>query len=359
MFPRRKTHPVKVGNVFVGGAADIAIQSMTKTDTWNIDATVAQIHELEKAGCHIIRCAVPQEKDARALKHIKEQINIPLVADIHFSFKLALIALESGVDKLRLNPGNIGGREKVQTVVKAAKERGVPIRIGVNSGSLEKELLEKYGKPTPEAIVESAMTHVRILEDLDFHDIIISLKSTELPITLASYKLMSTMVEYPFHIGLTESGLPRTGSIKSAAAMGALLADGIGDTMRISLTTDPVEEIRVAQDILKAFELKKDGVDLIACPTCGRCEIEMIPLTEEIEKRIREIKTPLKVAVMGCVVNGPGEAKEADVGLAGGGGVGLIFRKGQIVKKVPEKDMLEALLEEIYKAEAEMRSKDA
>lgn len=347
MIPRRKTLQVKAGNVLIGGDAPISVQSMTKTHTSDIKATVAQILKLEQEGCQIIRSAVKDEKDAAALKEIKKAVSIPLVADIHFDHKLALMALEAGVDKLRINPGNIGSEDKVRAVVSAAKERKVPIRIGVNSGSLQKEILQKYGHPTAEALVESALTHVAILEKLDFNDIVISIKSTDVPRTIEAYKLLSSKVDYPLHIGITEAGTVKTGSIKSAVGIGSLLSQGIGDTIRVSLTADPIEEVRLAYQILKALGLYSKGVEIVSCPTCGRLEYDMEKVVDEIEKNTRHIEVPLKIAIMGCVVNGPGEAAEADLGLAGGKGQGIIFKKGEIIKKVAEKDMAKELLKEI------------
>ena len=320
---------------------------MTKTNTSDIDATVKHIHDLENAGCQIIRCAVPDEKAAYALGEIKKQINIPLVADIHFNHKLALIAAEMGVDKLRINPGNIGSLDRVKAVVAAAKERKIPIRIGVNSGSLEKEIKRKYKHVTAEALVLSALNNVKMLEKLKFFDIAISIKATSVPVTILAYHMLAKKVNYPLHIGITESGVPRIGIVRSAVGIGALLAEGIGDTLRVSLTGDPVEEVRVGYEILKSLELVSHGISIISCPTCGRCGIDLEAVASEVEEKTRQIKQPLKVAIMGCEVNGPGEAADADVGLAGGNGVGLIFREGKIVRKVPESEMVKALLDEI------------
>jgi (E)-4-hydroxy-3-methylbut-2-enyl-diphosphate synthase len=344
---RNKTKKIRVGSVEVGGKAPISVQSMTKTDTSDIDATVKQIKELEKAGCQIIRCAVPDEKSAYALGEIKKQINIPLVADIHFNHRFALIAARMGVDKLRINPGNIGSLDNVKAVVSAAKERKIPIRIGVNSGSLEKDIKAKFKHATAEALVQSALKNIRMLEKLKFYDIAVSIKATSVPVTISAYKLLAKKVNYPLHIGITESGIPRTGIVRSAVGIGALLAAGIGDTLRVSLTGDPVEEVRVGYEILKSLELISRGVTVISCPTCGRCNIDLEAVANEIEEKTRHIKKPLKIAIMGCEVNGPGEAADADVGLAGGNGVGLIFREGKIVRKVPESDMVKALLDEI------------
>ncbi|MFH1007797.1 MAG: flavodoxin-dependent (E)-4-hydroxy-3-methylbut-2-enyl-diphosphate synthase [Candidatus Latescibacterota bacterium] len=350
MNHRQGTRQILVGNVPVGGGAPVSVQSMTNTDTRDVAATVGQIQALERAGCEMIRVAVPDETAAAALSEIKRAISIPLVADIHFSARLALAAIEAGVDKLRINPGNIGGREKVERVVRAAQERGIPIRVGVNAGSLEKDLLEKYGSPSAEAMVESALGHVRILEALGFEDIVISLKSSDIPLSLAAYRLISEKVTYPLHVGITEAGTMGTGTIRSAAGIGAILGDGIGDTIRVSLTADPVEEIRVGFEILKALSLRQRGPTIISCPTCGRTEINLIPLAEEVERALREVKEPIRVAVMGCAVNGPGEAREADFGIAGGRGVGVVFRRGEIVRKVKEEALLEALLGEIREA---------
>lgn len=346
---RRKTRVVKIGNVLVGGDNPIAIQSMCNTKTSDVEATVKQILELEDAGCEIIRVAVPDMEAAEAISEIKKQIHIPLVADIHFDYRLALKAIENGVDKLRINPGNIGGEDRVKAVVEAAKAKGIPIRIGVNSGSLEKEILEKYGEVTPEGLVESAMGHVRILEKLDFYDIVISIKASNVPFSLATYSLLSKEVDYPIHLGITESGTEWSGTIKSATGIGAILAMGIGDTIRVSLTGDPVEEVKVAKAILKSMGLRKFGIEFVSCPTCGRTCIDLIGLANKVEQRCKDIDKDIKVAVMGCAVNGPGEAREADIGIAGGNGYGLIFRKGEILKKLPESELLDALMEEIEK----------
>lgn len=349
MFLRNQTRPVKVGNLTIGGGAPVSIQSMANTDTRDVAATVRQIQSLQAAGCEIIRVAVPDEQAAQALAEIRRQISIPLVADIHFDYRLAIIALNAGVDKLRINPGNIGGQLRVREVVAAAKDRRVPIRIGVNSGSVEKELLKKYGGPTPEALVESAFNHVRILEDLNYPEIVVSLKSSDVPSTLAAYRLFAEKAPYPLHLGVTEAGIPTTGTIRSAVGIGALLAMGIGDTLRVSLTADPAEEVRVGWEIVKALDLRRRGPTLISCPTCGRTGIDLIAMASEVEKRLQAIAAPIKVAVMGCVVNGPGEAREADFGIAGGRGEGLVFRKGEIVRKVNADHLVDALMEEIQK----------
>lgn len=344
---RKKTRIIDIGGVKVGGNHPIAIQSMTNTDTSDVKKTVEQINELQAAGCEIIRVAVPDIKAAEALRDIKKNISIPLVADIHFDYKLALRAIENGVDKLRINPGNIGGSEKVAAVVSAAKDRGIAIRIGVNSGSLEKKILKRHNGVTAQGLFESAMEHVEILEKLNFRDIIISIKASGVNMTLDAYKLLSEAVDYPLHIGITESGTLYSGSIKSAVGIGALLSHGIGDTLRVSLTYDPVEEIKCAREILKAMGIRKFGAELISCPTCGRTEIDLISLAQRAEKEIAAIGKNIKVAVMGCVVNGPGEAKEADIGIAGGKGFGIIFKKGEIIKKVPENELLKELMKQI------------
>ncbi|WP_303841234.1 flavodoxin-dependent (E)-4-hydroxy-3-methylbut-2-enyl-diphosphate synthase [Selenomonas ruminantium] len=347
MFERKKTRQIHIGNVAIGGGAPISVQSMCNTKTTDTAATVAQIKALQNAGCDIVRVAVPDMEAAKNLGNIIKEINIPLVADIHFDYKLALEAIKQGISALRLNPGNIGGEEKVRAVVKAAKEAHIPIRIGVNAGSLDKKILAKYGEVTPEALVESAMQHVKILEDLDFYDMKISLKAHDVPLTLAAYRLMSKTVDYPLHLGITEAGTVNTGIIKSAVGIGALLSEGIGDTFRISLTGDPVVEVKVANEILKSLGLKEYGPTLVACPTCGRTSIDLPAIAARVEKKLEGIKDPIDVAVMGCVVNGPGEARGADVGIAGGNGEGLIFRKGEIIRKVPEENLVEELFKEI------------
>ena len=344
---RRPTRQIHIGKVAIGGGAPISVQSMTNTKTTDTEATVAQIRALQAAGCDIVRLAVPDMEAAKNLGNILRQVTVPLVADIHFDYKLALEAIHQGIHALRLNPGNIGGEEKVKAVVKAAKEAGISIRIGVNAGSLDKKILKKYGGVTPEALVESAMEHVRILEALDFHDMKISLKAHDVPLTIAAYRLMSQTVDYPLHLGITEAGTVNTGIIKSAVGIGALLAEGIGDTFRISLTGDPVVEVRVANEILKSLGLKEYGPTLVACPTCGRTSIDLPAIAAQVEEKLKDIEEPIEVAVMGCVVNGPGEARGADVGIAGGNGEGLIFRKGEIVRKVPEADLVNELFQEI------------
>ena len=344
---RRPTRQIHIGKVAIGGGAPISVQSRTNTKTTDTEATVAQIRALQAAGCDIVRLAVPDMEAAKNLGNILRQVTVPLVADIHFDYKLALEAIHQGIHALRLNPGNIGGEEKVRAVVEAAKEAGIPIRIGVNAGSLDKKILKKYGGVTPEALVESAMEHVRILEALDFHDMKISLKAHDVPLTIAAYRLMSQTVDYPLHLGITEAGTVNTGIIKSAVGIGALLAEGIGDTFRISLTGDPVVEVRVANEILKSLGLKEYGPTLVACPTCGRTSIDLPAIAAQVEEKLKDIEEPIEVAVMGCVVNGPGEARGADVGIAGGNGEGLIFRKGEIVRKVPEADLVNELFQEI------------
>ncbi len=344
---RRKTRQITVGGVKIGGDAPVVVQSMTTTNTDEIDATVAQIHELERVGCEIVRVAVPDQRAAEALASIKSQIHIPLIADIHFDYKLALRAIEQGVDGLRINPGNIGGKDRVERVVKAAKGRGIPMRIGVNSGSLERDLLEKYGYPTAEAMVESALRHIRILEEMDFYDMKISLKASHVGLAVEAYRLFSQKSNYPLHLGITEAGTSFAGSIKSAVGLGTLLAQGIGDTIRVSLAADPVEEVKVGFEILKSLELRHRGVNVIACPTCGRLEIDVIRLANEVEKRLAHVKESLNISILGCVVNGIGEGKEADIGIAGGRGVGLLFKHGEIIRKVPEDQILDVLMTEI------------
>jgi (E)-4-hydroxy-3-methylbut-2-enyl-diphosphate synthase len=346
---RKNTKIISIGKVRIGGKKPIAVQSMTKTYTHDINATVKQIQKLQDAGCDIVRCAIPEEKDALAIKQIKKHIRIPLVADIHFNYRLALTAIESGADKIRINPGNIGGPEKLKAVVSACKERKIPIRIGVNSGSLEKEILKKYRHPTPEALVESAIKNIRILEKLKFRDIVVSIKSTSVPVTIEAYRMLAKKVDYPLHVGITEAGISASGMIRSSVGIGALLAEGIGDTIRVSLTGDPVNEVIVGKEILRSLELIKSGVTIISCPTCGRCEIDVEAIAKAVQESTKGVKKPVKIAIMGCAVNGPGEAADADVGLAGGKGTGLIFRNGKIVKKVPESQMVKELMKEVRK----------
>lgn len=357
MMKRKHTRQIHIGPVAIGGGAPISVQSMCNTKTTDTEATVAQIKALQAAGCDIVRLAVPDMEAAKNLGNIIRAVEVPLVADIHFDYKLALEAIEQGISALRLNPGNIGGEEKVKAVVQAAKAKHIPIRIGVNAGSLDKKILAKYGSITPEALVESAMQHIRILEALDFHDMKISLKAHDVPLTLAAYRLMSETVDYPLHLGITEAGTVNTGIIKSAVGIGALLAEGIGDTFRISLTGDPVVEVKVANEILKSLGLKEYGPTLVACPTCGRTSIDLPAIAAQVEKKLEGIKDPIDVAVMGCVVNGPGEARGADVGIAGGNGEGLIFRKGEIIRKVPENILVDELFKEIDAILEERRQK--
>lgn len=345
----RKTREIKIGNLYIGGENPIIIQSMTNTPTEDVEKTVAQIKELEKAGCELVRVTVNTEKAAEAIKEIKKQINIPLVADIHFDYKLALKAMENGIDKLRINPGNIGDDEKVRLVVEKAKELNVPIRIGVNSGSVEKKILEKYGRVTADGMVESAMYHVNLLEKYGFNNIIISLKASNVKMMVDAYRKISELVDYPLHLGVTEAGTEFQGTVKSSIGIGSLLVDGIGNTIRVSLTENPVEEIKVAKEILKVLGLR-EGVEIVSCPTCGRTQIDLIGLAKKVEKEFGNIEKNIKIAVMGCVVNGPGEAKEADIGVAGGKGEGLLFKKGEIIKKVKEEEIipeLRKMLEEI------------
>ena len=343
------TKQIHVGAVPVGGGAPVAIQSMCNTDTADVAATVEQIHCLEAAGCEIVRVAVPDMAAAKAVGRIRAQIAIPLVADIHFDYKLALQCVDSGIDKIRINPGNIGAEERVKAVADACRKNGIPIRIGVNGGSLEKPLLRKYGGVTAEALVESAFGHIQLLNRYDFDDICISVKCSSVPVTMRAYQLLHERCDYPLHLGVTEAGTPRMGVMKSAMGIGGLLCLGIGDTLRVTLTADPVEEIAVAKDILQAAGLRQEGVNLIACPTCGRTKIDLIPIANEVERRLRTCSKPITVAVMGCVVNGPGEAAAADVGIAGGNGEGLVFRKGQVLRKVPQEMLVDALMEEIDK----------
>ena len=337
------TKQIKVGNLLVGGGAPVSIQSMCNTRTDNVDATVEQIRRLAAAGCEIIRVAVPDMDAARAVGAIKERIEIPLVVDIHFDYKLALEAIAAGADKVRINPGNIGGEDRVKAVADACRLRNIPIRIGVNGGSLEKGLLAKYGGVCPEAMVESAFGHIRLLNKFDFDDICVSLKSSSVPMTMKAYQIIRQESDYPLHIGVTEAGTVRMGTLKSAVGIGGLLAMGIGDTMRVSLSADPIEEVYAARDILKAAGIRKDGPELVSCPTCGRTRIDLIGLAGQVEERLKNVDKPITVAVMGCVVNGPGEASAADCGIAGGVGEGLLFKKGQIIKKVPQDQLVDEL----------------
>lgn len=344
---RDHTKKIRIGNQVIGGGSPVLIQSMTNTRTEDVQATVAQILELERAGCEIIRCTVPTIEAARALAQIKKQIHIPLVADIHFDYQMAVAAMENGADKIRINPGNIGSPDKVRAVVDTARERNVPIRVGVNSGSLEKGLLEKYGGVTAEAIVESALEQVKLIEEWGYDNIVISIKSSDVLMSVKAHELLAEKTEYPLHAGITESGTLWSGNIKSAMGLGLILSRGIGDTVRVSLTGDPVEEIRSARLILRTLGLRKGGIEVVSCPTCGRTRIDLIGLAGRVEKLVEDYPLDMKVAVMGCAVNGPGEAREADLGIAGGSGEGLLFKKGQILRKVPEDQLLEALKEEL------------
>ena len=344
---RDHTREVLIGKVAIGGGNSIRIQSMTNTATENVAATVEQILRLEQAGCEIIRCTVPNPEAARALAEIKKQIHIPLVADVHFDYKMAIAAIENGADKIRINPGNIGGADKVREVVKAARERNIPIRVGVNSGSLEKTLLEKYGGVTAEGIVESALDKVRMIEELDYDNLVISIKSSDVLMCVRAHELLAAKTCHPLHVGITEAGTVLSGSIKSAIGLGLILNQGIGDTIRVSLTGDPVEEIKAAKLILRTLGLRRGGIEVVSCPTCGRTKIDLIGLAAEVEKLVEDYPLDIKVAVMGCAVNGPGEAREADIGIAGGIGEGLLIKKGEIVRKVPEEQLLAVLKEEL------------
>lgn len=346
---RQKTKVIKVGNVLIGGDNSISIQSMTNTSTKDIKSTIDQIKEMEQHGCDIVRCAITDDEDAKAIPIIKKSISIPIIADIQYDYKLALKSINYGVDGLRLNPGNIGSLDKVQEVVNSCKKDNISIRVGVNSGSIKQEFLDAYDGVNENSMVYSAMEQIKVLEDMDFYDIKVSLKASSVPLTIRAYEKMSRLVDYPLHLGITEAGPTWRGTIKSSVGIGALLSKGIGDTIRISLTTNPIEEVKVAKEILKSLGIRKDGIDIISCPTCGRTKINLIDIVEEAEKRISDIKKDITVAIMGCAVNGPGEAREADIGIAGGTGEGVIFRKGKIIKKVPEDLLLETLIEEIEK----------
>ena len=347
LFSRRKTKEVAVGNVIIGGSHPVSIQSMTNTRTEDACATVGQIRALEAAGCEIIRCTVPTPEAAAAIREIKKEIRIPLVADIHFDYKMAIAAMENGADKIRINPGNLGGAEKLRAVAACAKERNIPIRVGVNGGSLEQVYLQKYGGVTPEGLAESALGQVRLLEDAGWDKIVISIKSSDVPLSLRAHRILAEKTDYPFHIGITEAGTLQRGTVKSCAGIGTLLAMGIGDTVRVSLTDDPVQEVKVAKLLLQALGLRREGIQVVSCPTCGRTSIDLIRLAGEVEQMAARYDKPLKVAVMGCAVNGPGEAREADLGIAGGRGEGLLFRRGQILCKLPEDQLLSALEREI------------
>jgi len=354
VIQRRKTKQIQLGKVKVGADAPITVQSMTKTDTRDVRATVQQIWDLEAAGCEIVRCAVPVREAAEKLGEIKKKIRIPLVADIHFNYKLALLAIEQGVDGLRLNPGNIGARKYVEEVVKAASERKIPIRIGVNAGSLEKDLLEKNNGPTAEGMVESGLRHIHILEDCGYREIKISLKASDPLMMIEAYRMLADKVNYAFHLGVTEAGTPGIGTIKSAIGLGTLLAEGIGDTIRVSLAADPVEEVRIGIEILKALKIRKEGMTFVACPSCGRADVDLVGLAKAVEEKMQPYSNlNIHVAVMGCEVNGPGEARAADLGVAGGKGIGLIFKRGEVIRKVPETEIVTALMEEVKKFAAE------
>ncbi len=354
-FPRRKTRQIMVGSVPIGGGAPVVVQSMTKTDTRDVGATIAEIKRLERSGCEIVRLAVSDQDAAHALGKIKKRVSVPLIADIHFDHRLALASIAAGVDGLRINPGNIGSAKKVREVVRAAAERKLPIRIGVNSGSLEKDLLKKFGGATPEAMVQSALRHVRILEDLSFREIKISLKASDVPRTLAAYRLLGRRVEYPFHAGITEAGSLLSGSVKSAVGLSLLLSEGLADTIRVSLTAPPEDEVRVAFRILRSLGLRSRGVNLVSCPVCGRCEVALVPIVAEVEKRLSGLDAELSVAVMGCMVNGPGEAKEADIGVACGRGVGVLFREGRLLRRVKEGRIISELVKEARRFECQRR----
>jgi (E)-4-hydroxy-3-methylbut-2-enyl-diphosphate synthase len=359
MITRRKSRQIQLGNLTVGGESPITVQSMTKTDTRDVEATVLQIWSLEAAGCDIVRCAVPVRDAAEKLGAIKRQIRIPLVADIHFNYKLALIALEQGVDGLRLNPGNIGGKRFVQDVVDVAKDKKIPIRIGVNAGSLEKDLLAKHNGPSADGMVESALRHIRILEECRYPEMKISLKASDPSMMIEAYRRLAEMVDYPLHLGVTEAGTPGVGTIKSAVGLGALLSQGIGDTIRVSLSADPVEEVRVGIDILKSLGLRRGGLTFVACPSCGRADVDLVKLAKDVEDEFKGLNEEIHIAVMGCEVNGPGEARAADIGVAGGKGIGLIFKNGAVIRKVPEREIVQAMREEVEKFLAERQADKA
>jgi len=354
---RKKTRQIQVGDVPVGGKSVISVQSMTNTPTENVSETADQINRLASVGCEIVRVAVPNEASAAAISEIKKHVAIPIIADIHFDYRLALMAAKRGADGLRINPGNIGDPGKVKKVVDCAKERNIPIRIGVNSGSLEKELLKKFNGPTPEAMVESAMRHIDLIASMDFHSIKVSIKASDVMKTVEAYRLLSSKTDLPLHIGITEAGPLYPGIVKSSLGIGMLLAEGIGDTLRVSLTRDPVEEVRVGYEILKALNIRKHGAEIISCPTCGRTNINLFKTVEKVESALLSKKTPIKIAIMGCVVNGPGEAREADIGIAGGAGTGILFKKGKIIRKVPEEKLVDVLLQEIEKYETDLLKK--
>ena len=355
MIKRKKTRRIYVGNVPIGGGAPIVVQSMTNTDTRDVDSTLRQIEELKKAGCEIVRVAIPDEDAAKSFGEIKKRTDIPLIADIHFDPKLAIMAIDSGADGIRINPGNIK-KDGLRQIIKKAKEANIPIRIGVNAGSLEKDILEKYGHPVAEALVESAIRNIRFFEDMGFFNIKVSIKSSDVLTTIRSYELLSEKIDYPLHLGVTEAGTLISGTVKSSIAIGYLLLKGIGDTIRVSLTRPPVEEVKVAYEILRSLGIRRIGPEIISCPTCGRCQIDLFSLVEEVEKGLTGVRIPIKVAIMGCVVNGPGEAKEADIGIAGGKGNGILFKKGRLVKKVPEHLLAKTLIDEVKKMEKEMEA---
>ncbi|MBD5469443.1 MAG: flavodoxin-dependent (E)-4-hydroxy-3-methylbut-2-enyl-diphosphate synthase [Lachnospiraceae bacterium] len=347
MTKREQTKAIQIGDRLIGGGNPILIQSMTNTRTEDVQATVQQIHRLEAAGCEIVRCTVPNKEAAQAITEIKKQIQIPLVADIHFDYRMAIAAIENGADKIRINPGNIGSKENVKAVVDAARERNIPIRVGVNGGSLEREMIEKYGGVTPEGIVESALLKVRMIEEFDYDRIVISIKSSDVLFSIRAHELIAEKTDYPLHVGITESGTLTSGNIKSALGLGVILYEGIGDTIRVSLTGDPVEEVKSAKMILRNMRLRTGGIEVVSCPTCGRTRIDLIGLANKVEEMVQDIPLNIKVAVMGCAVNGPGEAKEADIGIAGGDGEGLLIKKGEIVRKVPEEQLLSVLRDEL------------
>lgn len=351
-FNRRKSRRIFVGDVSVGGDSPVIVQSMTNTDTRDIDSTVAQIRQLTGAGCEIVRLAVPDDRAAESLKEIKAKTSVPLIADIHFDYRLAIASIRSGADGLRINPGNIGGQDAVEKVVKEAGERNVSIRIGVNAGSLSKKILKKYGHPTPEGMAESALEHIQMFENMGFTNIKISLKSSNVLNTISAYEILSSKVDYPFHLGVTEAGTLISGTVKNSIGIGILLFKGIGDTIRVSLSSDPVNEVRVAYEILRSLDLRHHGPEIISCPTCGRCEIDLFSVVNRVEKEIMGIRSSPKIAIMGCVVNGPGEAKEADIGVAGGRGQGVLFKKGEVVKKFPENELAEVLIKEVREMES-------
>jgi (E)-4-hydroxy-3-methylbut-2-enyl-diphosphate synthase len=359
MIARRRSRPLQLGALTIGGDAPITVQSMTKTDTRDVQATLLQIWALEAAGCDIVRCAVPVREAAERLGDIRRQVRIPLVADIHFNYRLAMIALEQGVDGLRLNPGNIGGKRFVEEIVAAARERRVPIRIGVNAGSLEKDLLQTYGGPSAQGMVDSALRHIHILEDCGYQEMKVSLKASDPLMMIEAYRMLASEVEYPLHLGVTEAGTPGVGTIKSAVGLGALLSEGIGDTIRVSLSADPVEEVRVGIDILKALGLRRGGLTFVACPSCGRADVDLVKLAREVEDEFKGLNEEIHIAVMGCEVNGPGEARAADIGVAGGRGIGLIFRNGEVIRKVPEKEIVQAMREEVDRFLADRRAASA